>query len=60
MSDPRPAKPQPAASEEPELRQEEAIPSDGKDRQGETMMEELGRHKPGRPLAPDRKGALDR
>ncbi|HVR48701.1 MAG TPA: hypothetical protein VMS38_03110 [Pseudorhodoferax sp.] len=60
MSDPRPAKPQPAAPEEPELRQEESIPSDGKDRQGEKMMEELGRNKPGRPLAPDRKGALDR
>ncbi len=39
--------------EEPELRQEESVPSDGKDRQGEKMMEELGRDKPGKPLAPD-------
>lgn len=46
---------QPApAKEEPELRLEESIPSDGKDEQGEKLMEELGRDKPGKPLAPDR------
>ncbi|WP_326535229.1 hypothetical protein [Pseudorhodoferax sp.] len=53
MPDPRPAKPQTSPQEEPELRQEESVPSDGKDTKGEKMMEELGRDKPGRPLAPD-------
>lgn len=47
--------PPPAApmKDEPELVNEEAVPSDGTDREGERMMEELGRNKPGRPLAPD-------
>ena len=41
-------------NEEPEIRQEEAVPSDGKDSKGEKLMEELGDNKPGRPLAPDK------
>ena len=49
---PSPARQQPA-NEEPEIVQEEAVPSDGKDHEGEKMMEELGKDKPGRPLAPD-------
>ena len=53
-ADPRPAKPPATTNEEPELTQEESVPTDGKDRQGERMMEELGRDKPGPPLAPDR------
>ena len=31
--------------EEPEVTQEESIPSDGRDEVGEEMMEELGREK---------------
>ena len=31
--------------EEPEVTQEESIPSDGKDEVGEELMEELGREK---------------
>lgn len=38
---------QPSTNEEPALAQEEDIPSDGKDRKSEQMMEELGRDKPG-------------
>lgn len=49
---PTPA-PQGQTNEEPEIRQEEAVPSDGRDRKGEKLMEELGKDKPGRPLAPD-------
>jgi hypothetical protein len=50
---PRPAPP-PASTktrskrpgnEEPEITQEEAVPSDGKDKKGEQMMEELGRER---------------
>lgn len=52
-TDPRPAKPPATPNEEPELVQEESVPTDGKDRKGERMMEELGRDKPGPPLAPD-------
>lgn len=44
----------PVPTEEPELRQEESVPSDGKDHKGEKIMEELGRNKPGKPLAPER------
>lgn len=33
--------------EEPEITQEEAVPSDGRDEHGEQMMRELGEHKPG-------------
>ena len=32
-------------NEEPELTQEEAVPSDGKDKKGEQMMEALGRER---------------
>jgi len=44
---PRPQNPVPAGAskEEPEITQEESIPSDGKDREGEKMMEELGRER---------------
>ncbi|MGJ7511435.1 hypothetical protein [Variovorax sp. GT1P44] len=35
----------PSSNEEPEITQEEAIPSDGKDEVGEKMMEDLGREK---------------
>jgi hypothetical protein len=35
----------PGDHEEPEITQEESIPSDGKDEVGEKMMEELGREK---------------
>jgi len=35
----------PGDNEEPEITQEESIPSDGKDEVGEKMMEELGREK---------------
>lgn len=41
----------PGANEEPELTQEESVPSDGKDEVGEKMMEELGRD-----LAQQKKG----
>lgn len=34
-------------NEEPEITQEESVPTDGKDEQGEKMMEDLGRNKPG-------------
>ena len=44
-----PAKDQ--SNEEPDIVQEESIPSDGKDRKGEKMMEELGRDKPAPPLS---------
>ena len=42
---------QPRTDEEPGLTQEEDIPSDGKDKKGEQMMEELGRNKPGPKLS---------
>lgn len=32
-------------NEEPEIVQEESVPTDGKDREGEKMMEELGRQR---------------
>ena len=38
-------KTKPGDAEEPEITQEESIPSDGKDEVGEKMMEELGREK---------------
>lgn len=34
-------------NEEPEITQEESVPTDGKDEKGEAMMEDLGRNKPG-------------
>ena len=43
--------PHPSTNEEPRIAQEEDIPSDGKDGQGEKMMEELGRDKPGPKLS---------
>lgn len=42
---------QPRSNEEPRITQEEAVPSDGKDKKGEQMMEELGRNKPGPALS---------
>ena len=39
---PPPEHPQP---DEPEITQEESVPSDGKDKKGEQMMEELGRER---------------
>lgn len=53
----KPAKPAARSNEEPEITQEESVPSDGKDKKGEKMMEELGADKPGRPLAADREEA---
>ncbi len=50
--DSKPAAHPPQSNEEPEIEQEEAVPSDGKDKEGEKMMEELGADKPGKPLAP--------
>ncbi|AMM23691.1 hypothetical protein [Variovorax sp. PAMC 28711] len=45
------------AQDEPDITREESVPSDGQDHDGEKMMEELGRDKPGQPLAPiDEKG----
>jgi hypothetical protein len=46
----------PPMKDEPEPNAEESVPSDGKDREGEKMMEELGRDKPGKPLAPEGTG----
>ena len=37
----------PPEHEEPEITQEEAVPSDGRDEHGEQMMRELGQNKPG-------------
>ncbi|MBT2325038.1 hypothetical protein J7E62_22145 [Variovorax paradoxus] len=43
----RPASPRrPTTNEEPELAFEESIPSDGKDPEGEKMIDELGKEKP--------------
>lgn len=44
---------QPHTDDEPEMAQEEDIPSDGKDPKGEQMMQELGRNKPGPQLSED-------
>lgn len=41
-------------NEEPEIAQEESVPSDGPDHKGEKMMEDLGKNKPGPPLASDK------
>ena len=41
----------PHTDDEPEIAHEEDIPSDGKDKKGEQMMEELGRNKPGPKLS---------
>lgn len=38
-------KTKPGDPEEPEITQEESVPSDGKDELGEKMMEDLGRDK---------------
>jgi hypothetical protein len=35
----------PPSNDEPEITQEESIPSDGKDEKGEKMMEDLGRER---------------
>ncbi len=47
----RPTPPAPsdrgAPSDEPEITQEEAVPSDGKDEVGEKMMKDLGRERRG-------------
>ncbi len=51
--DSNPAAPPPPSNEEPEFTQEESVPSDGKDEEGEKMIEELGADKPGKPLSPD-------
>ncbi len=47
---------QPSANEEPRIAQEDDIPSDGRDKKGEQMMEELGRDKPGPPLSEPQSG----
>lgn len=52
MPDQQPTPNQPPRSnEEPGITQEESVPSDGKDKKGEQMMEELGRDKPGPELS---------
>ena len=38
-------KTKPGDNEEPEITQEDSVPSDGKDEVGEKMMEDLGRDK---------------
>lgn len=53
MPETRTTPPTPPMKDEPELANEESVPSDGKDHKGERMMEELGRDKPGRPLESD-------
>lgn len=42
---PRPSRGNTDTNEEPELTQEESIPSDGKDDEGEQLMEQLGRER---------------
>jgi len=42
---PSPSPPDPGVREEPEITQEESVPSDGKDPVGEKMMDELGRER---------------
>ena len=39
------SQPMPPGSEEPEVTQEDSVPSDGKDKEGEKMMEDLGRER---------------
>ena len=39
------------SNEEPQIGQEESVPSDGKDEEVEKMMEALGADKPGKPLS---------
>lgn len=48
--DSKPNSPSSQSNEGPEIGQEESVPSDGKDKEGEKMMEELGADKPGKPL----------
>jgi hypothetical protein len=55
-STPKDHTPKDAGNEEPQIQQEESVPSDGTDHEGEAMMEQLGEKKPGAPLSPDRKG----
>ena len=50
--DSKPAAHPPRSNEESQITQEEAVPSDGKDKEGEKMMEKLGVDKPGKPLVP--------
>ncbi|MDB5826476.1 MAG: hypothetical protein JWQ73_696 [Variovorax sp.] len=46
------SQPMTPGSEEPEITQEDSVPSDGKDKKGEKMMEDLGRerNKPDEPM----------
>ncbi|MDM0115312.1 hypothetical protein QTI66_24395 [Variovorax sp. J22R133] len=44
-SKPQAPSPGSGAKEEPEITQEESIPSDGKDEEGEKMMEKLGQER---------------
>lgn len=46
----------PRTDKEPGLTHEEDVPSDGKDEQGEQMIEELGQDKPGPHLADPQAG----
>jgi hypothetical protein len=52
-SSPVPTSPQ-GASDEPEMTDEESVPSDGKDEAGEQMIEDLGRDLRDRPPPPSR------
>ena len=47
---------QPRPNEEPGITHEDDVPSDGKDEQGEQMIEELGRDKPGPKLSDPQAG----
>jgi hypothetical protein len=42
---PRPSRGNTETPDEPEVTQEESIPSDGKDHEGEKLMEQLGRER---------------
>src|SRR4051812_21175987 len=44
-TEPRPSPGKPGTVDEPEITQEEAVPSDGKDHEGEELMEQLGRER---------------
>jgi hypothetical protein len=44
-TEPRPSRGKTETSEEPEITQEESVPSDGKDHEGEKLMEQLGRER---------------
>jgi hypothetical protein len=44
-TEPRPSRGNTESPDEPEITQEESIPSEGKDHEGEKLMEQLGRER---------------